>query len=424
MRLEIIASEVERESPDNIDVTDMFTLDPTAEELIFDEATKNRLEKEFGLIDSIAYKRKCFYTAVISGTHVFSWFKSISQQGFSVKFKTGIYNRTKKIWVGMVNSMMEPQKYHNKSLTELMFIIAANSKGGVMVEEGAVENIKKFEKDYARTDAVINVREGALAGGKIQPKAQPAIPTGLESIIQLSDASITKNGVDPAFMGSIERQDQSGILYKRRIRQVISKMARYFDSITLYQKEDARLCSDLIRIWVQNNAGQFVSITGEDNVEEFVQISEDSLADEYSISIEEAAQTPEDRQETATVLGAYGDKLLAVGDAQTAKTFFAESLGLLPIDGDIKSRLTKALQPQQETVPVEQYQQLEQQLQQMQSRMAQLQEEKIQSEIDKNVVDAQKTSAETAKTLEDAASTGLQNDLMRQGDVSDVNVNI
>jgi len=57
----------------------------------------------------------------------------------------------------MVNPMMEPQKYKNKALTEMMFTIAANSKGGVMIEEDAVEDIADFESKWAKTDAVIRV---------------------------------------------------------------------------------------------------------------------------------------------------------------------------------------------------------------------------------------------------------------------------
>jgi hypothetical protein len=391
------------------------------------------MEEFEGMIDPIAFKRKVYYTAVYSGSHVFTWFKSISQQGFSIKFKTGTYNKTKKIWVGMINSMMEPQKYYNKYLTELMFTIAANSKGGVMVEEDAVKDIQEFEKNYARTDAVIVMNSGALSQGKVQPKANPAIPTGMDSLIQLSEAAITKNGVDPSFMGSLERQDQSGILYKRRIRQIISRFANYFDAVTLYQKEDARLCSDLIRVWVQNNAGEFVRITGEDGIEEFVQLNEDSMASEYDVSVQEAPQTPEDKQETAVLLGQYGDKFLSVGDMQSAKTFFMESLSFLGIDGDVKNRLIQALQTQ--SVPMEQFQALQQQMQalqeQMQGQMAQMQMAKSQSDIDKNnaavqktMADIQKAQADIAKTLEEAASVGLQNDFMRDGAVNEVNLTI
>ena len=430
-RLELLKQKSKEYNPEYIDVEDAFTLDPTSEELVFNDKLKPLIRQELGDVEMVPFKRKCYYTAVYSGTHIFSWFKSISQQGFSIKFKTGTYNRTKKIWVGMVNAMMEPQKYHNKALTEMMFTIAANSKGGVMVEEDAVENIKEFEKNYARTNAVIKVRSGALGQGKIKEKKSPAVPTGLEQIVTLSEMAISKNGVDPSFMGSVEREDQSGILYKRRIRQVISKFAGYFDSITLYQKEDARLCSDLIRVWVSNNAGETVRITGEDGHDQFMLLSEDNLVDEYDISIQESPQTPEDKRETSLLLNQYGDKLAAVGNVAAANQFYAESLSMLPIDGSVKNRLTQALMPQEDMVPAAQVQQLQAQLEALMSQQAQLQAAKVESDIRKNDADTQskladieKKQAEIVKTLEDAASVGLQNDFLRDGAVQDVSLTI
>ena len=64
---------------------------------------------------------------------------------------------------------------------------------------------------------------GRWRKGKLQEKARPAVGTGLEGIIQLSDASLQTNGVDPAFVGDINGRKRSRILYKRRIRQVISR---------------------------------------------------------------------------------------------------------------------------------------------------------------------------------------------------------
>lgn len=432
MRLDVIASEVKPSGPENIPTKDMFDFDPAAEELIFDEATKRKLVKDFGsLIQPVAFKRKVYHTAVTSGDHVFTHFRSISQQGFSVKFKTGIFNETDKIWIGMVNSMMEPQKYYNKSLTELMFTIAANSKGGVMVEEDAIEDVADFEGKWAKTDAVIIVNPGSISGNKILQKAQGAVPTGLENIITLSDAAISAAGVDPSFLGNINKEDQSGILYKRRIRQVISKMARYFDSIQLYQKEDARLCADLIRVLVENNNGQWIRITGEDGADEFIQISEDMMAPEYDVSIQEAPQTPEDKQETAMMLKTMGNELMAVGDVNGGKQFLVEALQFFSIDGDVRNRLSKGLQPQQDTVPLAQYQQLEKLVQELQGAMSQAKIAKAQADAELSAARAAteqakagQTQAQTAKTLEEAARTGYENDIIRSGNYETANVNI
>lgn len=421
-RLELIQSEIKSYAPSGINAGDMFDFDPSKEELIFDAATKSKLVKEFGkLIEPIPMTRTCFYTAVVSGKHVFSWFKSVCQQGFSIKFKTGVFSEQGKVWMGMVNAMMEPAKYYNKAVTEFMFTVAAMSKGGVMIEESAVEDISDFESKWAKTDAVIKVNDGALAAGKIQQKTQAAMPNGIDTIITLSDAAISANGVDPAFLGDITGQE-SGVLYKRRIRQVISKMARYFDSITLYQKEDARLSADLIRVWVQNNAGAVVRITGEDGADDFFELSMDALAPEYDVSIQEAPQSSEDKQETAQIIGMYGDKIMTFNPT-AGQAFYAESIKMLPIDGDVVNILTKALQPQ-ENVPMQQYQAVLQELEQLKGQAAQLEMQKVQSEIALNAARTSKEQASTVDTLEAAATKGHENDIMRTGQYSEAKVSI
>lgn len=399
LKLDSIKSQIEQ--PGDTATEDMFAFDPTAELLVFDEPTKRLLTKEFGKsLDAVPFKRKVFYCAVISGDHVFTWFKSVCQQGFSIKFKTGTWNKLRKMWMGMVNPMMEPMKYYNKALTELMFTIAANSKGGVIIEEDAVEDIANFESKWAKTDGVCVVSAGTIAAGKIMLKAQAALPTGLEGIIQLSDANISANGVDPSFLGNIDKEDQSGILYKRRIRQVIAKMARYFDSITLYQKEDARLCADLIRIWVENNRGEWVRITGDDGAEDFTRIVEDMLAPEYDVSIQEASQSSDEKQETATMLGNIATQLMAGQDMTSAKAFLGESLQLMRLDGDVRNRLNEILQPKDQVDP-QQFQMMQQQLQQLQQF--------IQSgEVDKTKSETQKNLATAAKTLKDAKISEAQ----------------
>jgi len=99
MRLDVIKDEIKL--PGDTKAGDMFEFDPTAESLTFDEATKRRLVKEFGdMIEPIPFKRKVFYTAVMSGDHIFTWFKSVSQTGFSIKFKTGTWNHNRRMWNG------------------------------------------------------------------------------------------------------------------------------------------------------------------------------------------------------------------------------------------------------------------------------------------------------------------------------------
>ncbi len=425
LRLDLIKSELKSYNPAGINAGDMFDFDPTAEELIFDGKTKAKLVKEFGdQIQPVDFKRKCFYTAVISGEHVFSKFKSICQQGFSVKFKTGQYNERGKYWIGMVNAMIEPQKYYNKALTELMFTISANSKGGVMIEEDAVEDIAVFESKWAKTDAVITVQPGSIAGQKILQKAQAAVPTGLENIIQLSDSAIAANGVDPAFLGQTN-DNETGVLYKRRIRQIISKMWWVADAITLYQKEHARMCADLIRVWVENNAGQWLRITGKDGSDQFVQISEDMMAPEYDVSIQEGAQTPEDKQETASFIGLMADKYLQIGNVQVAGTLYAEAIQMMPLDGDVKNRLSSVLVPNDQMIPAAQaqqaIQQLQQQLQQATSMLTQAQINDLnasaamkQAKVAESAANVKNKTADSMVKIEDAHQKNIETQVIRK----------
>lgn len=437
-RMDVVKDQLKTQSfPEGISSVDMFDFDPTAQTLTMDEQTKRLMVKEFGdLIEPVPFKRRVFYTAVVSGDHVFTWFKSISQQGFSIKFKTGTWNKNRKMWMGMVNPMMEPQKYYNKALTELMFTIAANSKGGVMVEEDAVEDIADFETKWAKTDAVIKVVSGALAQGKIQEKSRAALPTGLEGVIQLADANISANGVDPSFLGNTDRDDMSGILFKRRIRQVISKMARYFDSIELYQKQDARLHGDLIPVWLENNEGSWVKITGPDGADRFVQLTRDMWAPEFDVTIQEAPQSSEEKQETAAMLTSAGQNLLAVGQVPQGLAFIAESLQFYRLDGDVRSRLSQALIPQQQEDP--RIAMLQQQIQQLQSIIQSGQVEKTQSETEKNRAVTLKTlkeadvtqgkvaltQAQTVKTLEEGQKTAIEAEVAAQTPAYGVRFNI
>lgn len=431
-KLEVIADAVEREEINGIEYDDMFDFDPTAETLVFDDKIKAMLLEQFGeLIEPVDFKRKVYYTAICSGDEIFKTFKSISQQAFSVQFKTGIYDASRKVWTGMVNSMMEPARYHSKVLTELLFTIASNSKGGVMVETDAVEDISEFNNKWAKTDAVIEVNEGALSGGKIQEKAKPQVPTGLEGMVQLTDQAISDtSGIDPAFLGAREDNNESGILYRRRIRQIISTMARYMDSISMYQKLSARVMADYIKVWAENNKGGLVKIVGEDGSEQYVEIASDKLAAEYDTSIQDAPLTPEEKQETAMVISGYGDKLISVGAINEAKAFYVQSLDFLNIDQNAKQTLIEALQPQ-ETVPIEQFKQLQAQLEQLTGVIGQLDIAKKQAEVKKTEADAEQSQAKaegerakSVETLEKAAQTGLENDLVRSDEYTEVQVRI
>lgn len=402
---------------------------PRGEVLIVNEEGKQELEDYFGALmtDSFEYKRKVFYSAVLSGSKVFTKFKNISQQGFSIQFKTGDYDAANNIWTGMVNSMMEPALYFNKALTELMFTIAANSKGGYMYESSAIEDIEDFERNVSKTDGNVEVNDGALAENRIQPKAKALVPTGLESIITIAGDSIRDvNGFDPTFMGSREFANDTALFQRQRIKQVMSTLACYFDSATLFQKMNARITLDLIKVFVQNNENMALRVIGEDGKAFFLRLNESQISAEYDVAVGEAPLTQQDKQEQATILSGMADKML-MADPSTAKTLYGMAVQLMPLDNALKEQAKEVFTTQ--PVDPAYVKQLEGLVKKLQDAGNQAQLQLLAAEAEATLASADKTRAEVAKTkaqtlesIENAKQTNLENNYAPQADKISINI--
>jgi hypothetical protein len=400
IQLEIIAQDLTQ------DQQDMFAFDSNDEILSFDDEVKKKIEEKFSELEIYEYRKMVFYGAVISKDHVFTKYKNPCQTTFTRNFKTGDYDAKNKIWTGMVNSMKEPTLYENKALTELMFIIGANSKGGVYIEEDAVDDVQKFEQQYSKTDAVIVVNPGAIAGEKIKSKKEPQVTTGYEGIIQMSAGYLQEvNGFDKSFFGSVESKQETGVLYKRRIRQIISLLACYADAITLYQILDARLDLDYMRIFAENNSGGLFPVSGVDGKQQFLQISKDKLATEYDVNIDEAPQSAEEKEEYAKILSSMADKLVPI-DPQSAKALYGMAAKYLPLDQEDKDALMQMLMPKQGQIDPQMVAKLQQQVQQLMSQATQTQLAEVAS---KAALNQARAKLDTAKIQEVVSKSNLDN---------------
>lgn len=407
---------------------------PRAEMLCYSEDMKAKIEEYFGdlLGDVVELQRKVYYTAVLSGDHVFTAYRSISQQGYTIQFKTGDYDAANGIWTGLVNSMMQPALYYNKALTELMFTIASNSKGGVYYEEDAVDDVVQFERNYAKTDAAIPVANGALAEGRIKDKARPHLNNGLDQIVALADsAMVDVNGFDTTFMGSREFANDTAAFQKQRIKQAMSLLACYFDSVTLYQKRHARIMLDLMRVFVENNQNMAVRVIGEEGKAVFLRLQTKQLSAEYDVVVTEAPLSQQDKQDQANILISMADKVV-LSNPQAANVIYASAVDLMPLDFAMRERIRGALLPQDaEEIDPAYVQQLEQQVEQLtdQSRQVQLQSIVASTNLDvaraaETQAKARKAEADTVKTLEDSEQRSIENELMKRTTTENINVNI
>lgn len=417
---------------------DIFRFNPDDEILIVSKQNRKQVKDilEFFDIpfDAITDKRAVYYTAIISGTKVFQKYKSISQEGFTLKFKTGDYDDINKIWTGIVASMRDPQRYYNKSLTELMLIIANNARGGVIYEEDAVDNVAEFEASWARFNAATRVNSGALSGGKVQPKAQPHMNTGYEGILEVSGQNFgLVTGIDESFFGVISGGNETAMLQRQRIKQAMTTMACYFDAADLYLKEQARLMLSFMRLLAENSRGQMFRVFDPDGNVVFEQINSEFFVDEYMVSVGELPETPVQKEYYTQTLIGMAQSMQTIGDPRYVQ-MYAAAVKYMPIPERDKRNIIEILLGEQQ-MSQEQVQQiiepLQQQIEMLQGQDAQILRARQVAETEKTVAQTQETMQKTAKTrveidetLEDVEKKSIENDIMASRDYSEVNVNI
>lgn len=144
------------------------------------------------------------------------------------------------------------------------------------------------------------------------------------------------------------------------------------------------------------------------------------MAAEYDVDIQECSETPEDKEETASLIKGIADNYLAIQDATRAGVLYSEAIQMLPLDGDVKMRLSQTLAGDQGMVPAAQYQALQQQLQQLQSVITQAQVEKMKSETAVNMAkvpdlqaNVREKGAKTLDTMESARQKSIETQVIK-----------
>lgn len=417
--LQVLASmkETRYEVSDDDEREDLFEFDPEADYLSLTSqqyADVKRLCDEYGLeCKGIKQKRKCYYTALLTGKRVLRKFKSPNQDGFTIKFKTANYDPTMRVWYGMVKSLQNPADYSNKAMTEILFIIASNSKGGVLYEEDAVDDSRRFEEQYASTRAAIQVNSGTLQAGKIQPKAQASLPTGYELIKQFADEAMSEvSGISKEFLGTATNKQVAALLESQRINQVLATLAVYFDAISLYQLEHARMMITFMRILAENSQGRLIRIMGKDGAATYLDLSEDKMTAEYDVDIGETPTTPAQKEQTTQVMIDFADKMMAGG-----QNIYPEIIQWLPISAQDKQRLTKAITPTPEAAQAQAEQAAKDKA--MQDAMNASIIEGTKAKAQRDTAEAggvqakvKQAVAETFKTLQDGQQTQIENQML------------
>jgi hypothetical protein len=256
-----------------------------------------RLEALRMNLQSVKKQRKRWMQVFVCGDVVLE-FGPVACNECSYKFITGRRDRNKNTWYGLVKAMIDPQKWANKFFSQFLHIINTNAKGGLLMEEGATDNLPKFKREWARSDSVTMLNTGGLA--KIQPKTPPLIPPQMAQMMEFSISSLRDvSGLNLEILGMANRE-QAGVLEQQRKQAALTVLASLFDGLRRYRKEQGRLLAKYITEYLSD--GRLVRILGGDGTERYIPLLKQQGTLEYDVIVDESATTTNQKDKTFAIL--------------------------------------------------------------------------------------------------------------------------
>lgn len=332
--------------------------------------------------ESVKKPRRRYMQAFVCGATVLEE-GPIPCNRFTFHFITAKHDRNTNTWYGIVKPMIDPQKWANKFFSQILHIVNTNAKGGLVMEDDAVDNLQKFKEDWARADSVSLVNPGAIAGGKLMPKPPPAIPQSLNDMLQFSISSMRDvTGINLELLGMADRQ-QAGVLEAQRKQAAMTVLASLFDGLRRYRKEQGRTLAKFITEYLSD--GRLVRIVGGDGTERYVPLIRDEMSVKYDVVVDEAPASVNQKEKTFAMLMQMLPNLQQMG-----VPFAPELLDYTPLPAAMVEKWKQVLQqrPQMDPRMVQQMQQANQQLQQ-QLQQAQMKLQSKDAEIAARMHEAQ-----------------------------------
>jgi hypothetical protein len=274
--------------------------DPESNEIhTFSESKFNKLRKVFedAGVDYVQVQEWAYKQKFIVGDICLKEGLCPVDDSFSYHFITGKRDEQHSYWYGLIRVMRDPQEWANKFFSQSMYILNSNAKGGVMAENNAVEDKREFEENWASSDSVSWVEDGALTTGRIKQKDFGGYPTGLDKLMTFAISSIRDcSGVNLEMLGMANR-DQAGILEQERKKAALVVLKPVMNSLRRARKIGGRSLLAFMRRYIPE--GTIVRITDEQQLRFYK--DDDTL--KYDVIIDTAPTSPNLKSEIWAILG-------------------------------------------------------------------------------------------------------------------------
>jgi len=238
-----------------------------------------------GMIQAIppaVRQKKPFYEQYWIGADILDH-AEMPVDGFTYQCITGYRNHNKGTWHGLLHYMKDPQRWSNKWLSQILHILNTLSKGGVIAAAGAVENMRQFEKSWAKSDQVTEV----LDINGIKPKPVQNVPGQLFSMMEFATNAIRDvSGVSLEMLGQRGAIQAVG-LEKERKESSQTILSPLFDALRKYRQKHGYIMLQFLQRFMSD--GRLVRIVGDSGAQYVpLMLKQDA---KYDIFVDEATQS-------------------------------------------------------------------------------------------------------------------------------------
>lgn len=290
-------------------------------------------------------RHKRYYQAFVAGDVVLEKTESPYQDGWTIHVLTGKRDRNKNNWIGVGRAIRDPQMWANKFFSNILHTINTNSKGGVILEEGAVSDPQKFESDWAKPDAVHYVEDGAISEGRIQEKRPSEYPQGMGNLMEFAINSMPQvSGISLELLGMTDRF-QPGVVEAQRKQAAMAVVAWAFDALRRYYKDAGRQLGYYIREYVAD--GRLARVTTPEG-QKYIPLLREEMTMEFDVVVDESPTSVNMKERVWGVLEQLLPQLMKMG-----APIPPEVLDYSPLPADLaqswKKMMMQASQQQQDS---------------------------------------------------------------------------
>lgn len=240
-------------------------------------------------------KRKKEVRGVFLGAGILKDDPALCPQHFSFQCMTAYRHMTKGQFYGLVRQMRDPQQWANKWLSQALDIMNSSSKGGVMMEKDATDDMREFEQTWARPDKPTYVPPGTLSnanGPKVVPKPGAQMPAGFFQLMEFAISSVRDvTGISVEMLGMREADQPASLEYQRR-QAGMQILAPVFGNLKRYRREHGELMLYIIQNYLSD--GRLIRVIGDEGAK-FVPLMRQADI-RYDIIVDDQPTSPNQKE--------------------------------------------------------------------------------------------------------------------------------